>query len=222
MNKTFRTIWNESAGTYVVADEHASARGRSSRGGASCVGRLVVVGAIACGMSFAMPDALATAYSNNNCTAGAGTGPDGQSHPKDAAPKDGNGTWSNVVGCSANGGNYLGVQVMGAFATANGDGATAVGFASSAAQRAVAYGLQAVAAGQTATAIGQWTRANGTGSIAIGGNNSSNSAASGANAGGANALAMVGQSSAAGDQSIAIGIGSSAAHNGDIAIGPNL
>ncbi|WP_175771415.1 YadA-like family protein [Burkholderia ambifaria] len=220
MNKAFRTIWNESSGTYAVADEHASAGGKSSCGG-SAMGRLVVIGFIACGFFCVMPDALAATYSNNNCSAASGTGPDGQNHPKDVAPKDGSGTWSNVVGCDASGGNYLGVQVMGAFATAAGDGATSVGFASSAAQRAVAYGLQAVAAGQSATAIGQWTRANGTGSIAIGGNNSSNSAASGANAGGANALAMVGQSSAAGDQSIAIGLSSNAAHNADIAIGSN-
>ena len=79
--------------------------------------------------------------------------------------------------------------------------------------------MQAVASGPSATALGQWTRATGTGAVAIGGNNSSNTAASGAQASGSNAVAIAGQSRATGGEAIAIGVRSSAVNNGDVAIG---
>ncbi|WP_239501054.1 YadA-like family protein [Achromobacter insolitus] len=79
--------------------------------------------------------------------------------------------------------------------------------------------MQAVASGASTTALGQWTRATGTGAVAIGGNNSSNTAASGAQASGSNAVAIAGQSRATGGEAIAIGVRSSAVNNGDVAIG---
>ncbi|WP_454697138.1 YadA-like family protein [Achromobacter aegrifaciens] len=113
----------------------------------------------------------------------------------------------------------LGVQVLGPFATATGDAAVALGYASSAGMRATAVGMQAVASGMSATALGQWSRATGTGAVAIGGNDTSNTAAAGALASGNNAVAIAGQSRASGGESIAIGVRSSAVNAGDIAVG---
>lgn len=146
-------------------------------------------------------------------------GPDGIARPVPNAARDGTGMWSNVIGCGANGGNFLGVQVLGPYAIAAGDGATSLGYASSAGQRGTAIGMQAAASGTGSTALGQWTRATGLGSVAIGGNGSSNTAAAGAQATSNDAVAIAGQSLASGAESIAIGVRSSAVNGGDIAIG---
>ncbi len=174
------------------------------------------------GMFAAPPEAHASAYgpTQSACeSAASGVGPDGISRPTSNAARDGSGIWSNVIGCGANGGNMLGVQVLGPFATATGDAAVALGYASSAGLRATAVGMQAVASGMSATALGQWSRATGTGAVAIGGNDTSNTAAAGARASGDNAVAIAGQSTASGGESIAIGARSSAVNGGDIAIG---
>ncbi|MGH8818271.1 MAG: beta strand repeat-containing protein, partial [Achromobacter pestifer] len=166
-----------------------------------------------------LPEAHAATYGPQSCNNGSAVGPDGVASGAGAAPADGSGVWSNVIGCSAKGGGYQGVQVMGFNATATGSGATVLGYASSGAARGTAVGMQARGTGTGSTALGQWTRATGTGSVAIGGNISSNTEAAGAQALGNDSVAISGQSRARGGESIAIGVRSEARHNGDVAIG---
>lgn len=150
--------------------------------------------------------ARAATYGPSSCdTTPAGTGPDNINHGQAGVPVNGSGNWSNVVGCGADGGGLGAVQVMGPFATATGNAAVTIGYASSASLRGTALGMQAVASGNGATAIGQWTRATGPGSVAIGGDMSTNDANAGAQA--------------LGGQAIAVGGLSRAMRNGDIAIG---
>ncbi|WP_246288315.1 YadA-like family protein [Achromobacter pestifer] len=166
-----------------------------------------------------LPEARATTYGPENCNLGSAVGPDGITSVPGSAPADGSGLWSNVIGCSAKGGGYQGVQVLGFNATATGSGATVLGYASSGAARGTAVGMQARGSGMGSTAIGQWTRATGASSVAIGGNISSNTEAAGAQALGNDSVAISGQSRARGSESIAIGVRSEARRNGDVAIG---
>ncbi|WP_230391759.1 YadA family autotransporter adhesin [Pseudomonas guariconensis] len=208
---------------WVVVDVHAATHDKPSRDRwAASLHRVMVIGLVSLSVSALPSMVFATTYGPSSCSSPAnGVGPDNVGHPVGTTPTDGSGIWSNIVGCSASGNNYLGVQVMGALATTNGDGATAVGFAANAGIRSAALGMQANASGINATALGPWAQATQAGSVAIGGSNTSNTAASGAQSTGANALAIIGGSSAAGDESIAVGARASAAHNGDIAIGPD-
>ncbi|WP_155122449.1 YadA family autotransporter adhesin [Burkholderia ubonensis] len=164
------------------------------------------------------PVALASTLSGPDCAnAPAAMGPDNINHGDNSNAVDGSGVWSNVVGCSASGGGHLGVQVMGAFSSATGAGAVAIGYAANAAQYGVAYGMQAVA-GYGATALGKWTRATANGSVAIGGAVSSggeNIEGSGAEATGIDSIAIGGWSRAFGRASMSYGYG---AHAADYAI----
>ncbi|MBF8740612.1 YadA-like family protein [Pseudomonas guariconensis] len=221
MNTLYKTVWNESLGIWVVVDEHAASRGKSSRGARLAVlRRAVVIGLVSLGANTLSPSAFASTYNPSGCSSpGDGLGPDNATHPAGVVPVDGSGVWSNVIGCSASGNDYLGVQVMGAYATANGDAATAIGFAAKAGLRGTALGMRADASGVNSTAVGSWAQATKAGGVAIGGTTTTNTAAAGAQSTGANALAIIGGSRAAGDESIALGARASAAHNGDIAIG---
>ncbi len=176
--------------------------------------------ALALGLA-AAPAAQATIYGPNPCNVAAGVGPDGEDKPAGATPVDGSGPWSNVIGCNADGGNYSGVQVMGAFAVARGDAAVALGFAAEATRRGTAVGMQARASGFGATALGQWSRAIGAGSVAIGGATEENNMNMGAIASGNLAIALGGQSRALGEEAVAIGLRATAVFNGDVAIGPD-
>ncbi|MCZ0735093.1 YadA-like family protein [Phreatobacter sp. AB_2022a] len=173
----------------------------------------VLAGALVLGAGLWPNSALATTYGpgGTSCSGTApGVGPDNINQGQVADPVNGSGTYSNVIGCGADGGNYSSVQVMGPFARATGAGAVTIGYASSAAVRGTALGMQAVASGSGATAIGQWTRALGPGSVAIGGDMSSNDANAGAQAIGGQAIAVGGMSRAMRNGDIAIGAGAMA------------
>ncbi|ADP15777.1 YadA-like C-terminal domain protein 2 [Achromobacter xylosoxidans A8] len=207
---------------WIDADEHATVRGQSAGKHLKPDLRLapIVAGlALFAGLAGVGPQAHAATYNPNSCASPKGTGPDGVAYPAGKNPKDGSGLWSNVLGCDADGGGYTGVQVFGFNAAATGNGATALGFAATAAIRSTAVGMQASALAAGATALGQWARATAAGSIAIGGNTSSNTAAAGAQASGAGAVAIAGESRAMGSDSVAIGTQAQARRDGDVAIG---
>ena len=173
----------------------------------------VLAGALAFGTGLSADQALATTYGpgGTSCTGTApGVGPDNINQGQVADPMNGSGTYSNVIGCGADGGNNSSVQVMGPFARATGGGAVTIGYASSAGLRATALGMQAIASGNGATAIGQWTRALGSGSVAIGGDMSSNDVKASAQAIGGQAIAVGGLSRAMRNGDIAIGAGAMA------------
>ncbi len=207
---------------WIDVDEHATVRGQSARKHLKPDLRLapIVAGlALFAGLAGVGPQAHAATYNPNSCASPKGTGPDGVAYPAGKNPKDGSGLWSNVLGCDADGGGYTGVQVFGFNAAATGNGATALGFAATAAIRSTAVGMQASALAAGATALGQWARATAAGSIAIGGNTSSNTAAAGAQASGVGAVAIAGESRAMGSDSVAIGTQAQARRDGDVAIG---
>lgn len=99
MNKAYRSVWNESSGTWVAVQENA--RGRTKKSARS----VLVLSAIssAVGLMTAMP-VWASSIANNYCS------PDGP----------GSGTWSNVAGCYTNAGaqgslHNLGETVIGSY-----------------------------------------------------------------------------------------------------------
>ncbi|WP_454694206.1 YadA-like family protein [Achromobacter aegrifaciens] len=215
MNKMLGNVW-------IDADEYAMVRGQSVRKHLKRDMRLAPIAAglaLFAGLMGADPQAHAATYNPTNCGSPKGTGPDGVAYPAGKNPKDGSGLWSNVLGCDADGGGYTGVQVFGFNAAATGNGATALGFAATAAIRSTAVGMQASALAAGATALGQWARATAAGSIAIGGNTSSNTAAAGAQASGPGAVAIAGESRALGSDSVALGTRAQARSDGDVAIG---
>lgn len=73
MNKTYRSVWNESTRTYVAAQENANARGKKSSAGRSAV--LALVGAAALGgAGAANAQAVAGSGSLNLCNGATGAG----------------------------------------------------------------------------------------------------------------------------------------------------
>ncbi len=214
MNKILRNVW-------ISADEDRGAGGQSVRKRPKLNMRLDIAAGLAVLASLmgTSPQGHAATYNPNGCASPKGTGPDGIAYPAGKGPRDGSGLWSNVIGCDADGGNFVGVQVLGFQATATGNAATALGFAATAAIRSTAVGMQAGALALGSTALGQWARATAVGSVAIGGNNSSNTAAAGAQASGLNAVAIAGESRAMGADSVAIGTRAQARRDGDVAVG---
>ena len=206
MNKSYRSIWNESLGAWVAASEITSARGK--RSGSSVTAVAAAIGLVIASFGFA-PQAGATVIGpTTGCTTGSGTGPDGTtSYGATANPIDGSGVWSNVAGCSANGGNFLGVTLFGSFTTAQGVGATAVGMGSVANKLATALGHQAQATGITSVAVGFNARGVGDNSVAMG---------NAASAQGVNGIAIGLNANAAsvGSSNLAIGWGANASGTG--------
>ncbi|MCH7353920.1 MULTISPECIES: ESPR-type extended signal peptide-containing protein, partial [unclassified Acinetobacter] len=244
MNKIYRLVWNKSLNLWMVVSEIA--RGSCKKRNitvsfpqktnveknqniesvsfkvATLPQAFQILGiTVLLSLSFVISSSAyaATYTGSQTCSAGAGVGPDSINRPTDTNPVNGSGTWSNVVGCNAKGNNHLGVQVVGAYASATGAGATVMGFGSEATTRATAYGMQAQASGTQSTAVGSWAQASGVGSVAMGTDGLSNSRNSGARASGNQAVAIAGRAIAAGDQSIAIGHNSNANGDGDIALG---
>ncbi len=229
MNKILRKVG-------IGADENMAARDGNKRRARGQEARLAPIAAgiaLCAGLTVTGFEVRAATYKPDSCNSPKGTGPDGVSYPAGKNPADGSGLWSNVLGCDADGGGHVGVQVLGFNASATGNGATALGFAATAAIRSTAVGMQAGATAAGSTALGQWARATAAGSVAIGGNTSSNTAAAGAQASGLSAVAIAGESRALGQdsvalgtraeartaQGIALGAGAVAAHSGDVALG---
>ncbi|RYF38436.1 MAG: hypothetical protein EOO27_50810, partial [Comamonadaceae bacterium] len=158
MNKSYRSIWNESLGAWVAASELTAARGKPGRS-------RLAAGAVAAAAMFATfaltPIAYANTFTSDQTCTGAfggpgpgGAGPDGTVVPGSTNPTDGSGTFSAVAGCSASGGNNLGVSVYGSYASATGKGAAAFGMQSSAGILSVAMGYRSSAAGSNGVSVG--------------------------------------------------------------------
>ncbi|CAG9267155.1 hypothetical protein PCAR4_710057 [Paraburkholderia caribensis] len=240
MNKAYRSVWNESSGTWVAVQENA--RGRTKKSARS----VLILSAIssAVGLMTAMP-AWAGSIANNYCS------PDGP----------GSGTWSNVAGCYTNAGaqgslHNLGETVIGSYGyvptnisfgtifgfagQATGSNGTAVGVNSKASQTgatalgsaAIGSGQNALAAGTGATAsaygdvaVGYWTHTAGTGGATAVGDQSSaltgGAFAGGlsATASGTSATAIGNASTASGGYSNAMGYQANAAGRDGVAIG---
>lgn len=223
MGKPFRIVGSERSGAHGTPAKRVTYREVPAR---STRHRLLraVLGTAAFGCLAASPGVYATTYPYTSYSVDCPAptvrqGPDGVVRKDGKKPVDGTGFWSNVIGCSASGGDKLGVQVIGPYSTATGSGAVAIGFSTTAAQRATAVGMVASATGMGSTALGQWASATGTGSIAIGGSDASNTAAAGAQAPGTNAIAIGGESRAAGASAIALGRNAIATNAGDVALG---
>ena len=140
MNRTYRSIWNESLGAWVAASEHDSARGKPNK---SAVAAAVLV-ALAALPSFANANTFVpgttngTQFTVSSCTSGSGNATVGRTTTgnTNAYPVDGSGTYSTVGGCNSTGNNNLAATAYGAFAQVTGTGGTATGFLSSAGCRA--------------------------------------------------------------------------------------
>ncbi|ALR35921.1 hypothetical protein LV28_02260 [Pandoraea pnomenusa] len=218
MGKPIKIVRSERFGAHGTAAKQITYREVPAR---STRHRLLhaVLGTAAFGWLAASSCVQATTYTTYCPSVTPGAGPDGIVRGDSAKPVDGTGIWSNVIGCSASASGKLGVQVMGPFSTATGNGAVVIGFSTTGAQRATAVGMAARATGMGSTALGQWASATGTGSIAIGGSDASNTAAAGAQAPGTNAIAIGGESRAAGASAIALGRNAIATNAGDVALG---
>ena len=173
MNRTYRSIWNESLGAWVAASEHDSARGKPNK---SAVAAAVLV-ALAALPSFANANTFVpgttngTQFTVSSCTSGSGNATVGRTTTgnTNAYPVDGSGTYSTVGGCNSTGNNNLAATAYGAFAQVTGTGGTATGFLSSAGLWGTSAGLESTASGAGATALGFGATANALNSVAIGG-----------------------------------------------------
>ena len=165
MNKSYRSIWNESLGAWVAASETAKARGKksSSRRVAAAVLSLLSV-AMAPG---AFANTLITAQT---CVTGS-SGTVGRTNPGTTSnhPGDGSGTYSVIAGCQSSGNLQTAATVYGAFSQVTGTGGTAIGFLGLAGKWGSALGLEANATGTAATALGFGSNATNRNAVAIGG-----------------------------------------------------
>ena len=239
MNRTYRSIWNESLGAWVAASEHDSARGKPNK---SAVAAAVLV-ALAALPSFANANTFVpgttngTQFTVSSCTSGSGNATVGRTTTgnTNAYPVDGSGTYSTVGGCNSTGNNNLAATAYGAFAQVTGTGGTATGFLSSAGlghvrrprvdgQRRGCHRARLRRDGQRAEfgrhrrRSRQWhdplsyansTIASGAGAVAIGSN-----ATKGAQSAASDGIAIGGQSSVASSATSGIAVGRGATVNG--------
>ncbi|MCO1370229.1 YadA-like family protein [Burkholderia multivorans] len=191
MNKTYRNIFNATAGTWTAAAETAKSRSKGA-------GRVAIMAAV-----IALMGATAGAHAADAC--------------KSADVQDGVPDTAGV--CSVASIGTMGVSSIGTTATltddyikVNGTGTAAVASGS----LAIAVGVNAQSTSSASTAIGAYTVASNFGAIALGG---SNNAANAAQATGAHAIAIGEQSKASGSESTALGFATAASGTSAIALG---
>ncbi|MCA8003185.1 YadA-like family protein [Burkholderia metallica] len=222
MNKTYRTVWNASTGTWAAAEETA----RSKSKGSSRVARKALAAVALGGVS------ISGAYAADICTT-----EDGKTGSVDAVGvcqvEDTTGTRSigtmagpnsYEAGTGANASGYTSVAVgvdsaatamsttaLGYAASATTHWAVAIGSTSSASgESAIALGTVSTATGSNSLAIGTSSRATDTNSIAIGNlaaSTGANATAIGrfATAGAINATVLGGSAKATGTNAVAVG-----------------
>ena len=220
MNRSYRSIWNESLGAWVAASEVVKAHGKSGRSA------LVAIGGAICLLGGALfaPVAQANVIASGTCTAPSAAGPDGKIYPTAANPVDGSGNYSTIAGCSATGAGLVGATVFGAYGKVTGNGGSAFGMGTIAGTYALAAGLQASATGSTSIALGYNTVASAPSAVAIG--DTAKASLDGATALGSrtkalaiNATALGANSVASSQGGLAVGASSTASGVSDIAIG---
>ncbi|WP_269915074.1 ESPR-type extended signal peptide-containing protein, partial [Acinetobacter sp. HY1485] len=211
MNKIYKVIWNATLGAWVVASELGKSHKKTTK--------TVVMGTLTTVMSITFaPQAsanIANVTLNGSASCAAGTTQVVYSRTINgtkAQATDGSGTYSTVIGCSANGNNNLAVTAYGALANTTGDGGAAFGFNASAAKWAVATGIDSLASGVGAIATGAGTTSSGASAVAIGQDST---------ASGANSTAIGKTAVASGSDSIAMGTNSKSATTSSVAIGLN-
>ncbi|NMY86533.1 hypothetical protein HBR93_20705, partial [Pseudomonas sp. WS 5411] len=186
MNKIYSVVWNSSMGCWMVVSELVAAKGKSARsrcfsgvGNSSgdsawktSLGYGILLKASATALVLALPlTGHASTISTNGgaaCVPGTFSGADGTTRTQTGA--DGNGYYSTVAGCAADGQAKFAVTLFGAASQALGDYASAFGVLSQAATRATAVGTQATASASDSIAIGILSKvlSSATGGIAVG------------------------------------------------------
>ncbi|WP_290371257.1 ESPR-type extended signal peptide-containing protein, partial [Paraburkholderia unamae] len=205
MNKTYRSVWNESTGTWVAADEHARARGKKAAAGTAVLAAGVALVTYA-GASFA------GTYDGGKLGGGATN------------------TYSSAYGQGAYAGTAtasLQSTAVGGMATAAGDGSVAIGYYTSVAAGstgAIGIGTSVSASGMNAIAMGYLATTTGNNSIAMGGNSlttQANSTSLGAYASttGSNSVAIGYAAVATANNAVAVGVGSVANRDNAVSVG---
>lgn len=218
MNKTYRSVWNESTGTWVAVQENAKGRKKKSRSALI----LPVLNAVAATAALVGASSAHAGYGDS--AGGGATGSNNGSgfaiglnaYAENGYAMGGNvtttGNYSIGIGYTAmtNGANAI---AMGGYSTAVAQNAIAIGSNSYSAYQdtvaigvatktngldAVALGSSALANSQNATAIGYASTANGVGAVSLGMTSYVN---------GANAMALGSNATATGASSMAIGTG---------------
>uniref|UniRef100_UPI002AC33E9F ESPR-type extended signal peptide-containing protein n=1 Tax=Paraburkholderia sp. J41 TaxID=2805433 RepID=UPI002AC33E9F len=181
MNKTYRSVWNESTGTWVAASETANGRHKGSRKSTQ-----IVSAALLAGGAILAHDACAGALDGGNTSGGI-----------NGAMAYGSSSYSSGTGSLAIGasGTFAAKTVSKANDTiAIGNGATAASNAGVAIGSSATVGYYAMAAGPTARALGDYSTAVGNLSTATG----------------KSSVALGNGAKAAADNSVALGSGASA------------
>lgn len=218
MNKTYRSVWNESTGTWVAASENARARKKSgAKAAAVAVVGLGALGAMgqAAAFSAAGGNDGSGGSNNNNVAIGSnaqapyGGGiyvnfrdywarPDGS-----AVTPDGTGSYvySIAIGPNASAPASSGGTAIGTGALSGASGVALGAYATSSGKGGNAIGMSAVASGAGSTAIGEAAVASGSNAYALGDSAWSS---------GTNSMAFGTNAVASGDNSVALGAGSKA------------
>jgi len=225
MNKSYKTVWNETTGTYVAAPEVAKSRGKASKSKKILAAAMLILGA---GASL---DAMASG--NGTQIGGCANTDNSGGTPSSSIAIDGassvycanaTGTSSVAIGASATaGGAGTGTDISGSGA-GNWD-QTAFGVRTSATARsATAVGSDAAASGVASAALGYKAQASGNSSVSMGDSSAASQQAAvaigaAANASALNAVAAGRSATASGQNAAALGATASAAGTSAVAIG---
>ena len=165
MNKSYKTVWNETTGTYVAVPEMAKSRGKASKSK-----KVLAIAIVATGVGFAL-DAQAGALDGGSI-GGANTNPGTIAYGSGATASSNttpNGASTAVGANSSATGNYS--TAYGSLAAALGDGSTALGVnASAIAQSSVAIGAgsQVLAGANNSVALGASSVADRANTVSVG------------------------------------------------------
>ncbi|MGF6761523.1 autotransporter adhesin [Paraburkholderia sp. GAS33] len=231
MNKSYKSVWNESTGTYVAASEVAKSRGKSNKNNKLIVAALLAAGAV--GEVYAGGIDGGTVVKSTQEAIGTGAMVTANTNDLGTGVAIGSGATSSGTYATAIGGSSTAAGnqsiALGAYAqtAANTTNATAIGFGANAAGAyATAIGAQATSSGAYATALGDGSTASGAQGIALGGYAKSaagttNASAIGfnANAAGSEAIALGAQAASSGSWAAALGDASTASGAQSTAVG---
>lgn len=165
MNKTYRSIYNESLGTWVAVPETVKAKGKKSgsviSSTASTAQRIVSMSVIGSALMLAGLMLASTSAMAQNCTFTVDTGNNQIKLTGGDAGTCATALTNAVAGSGSSSGlHFYSVKGLSTDGNYNNDGA--------AASQALAAGVNASATGEAATAVGANTLANASGSVAVG------------------------------------------------------
>ncbi|MEJ8812242.1 YadA-like family protein [Variovorax ureilyticus] len=212
MNKSHRSLWNESLGAWVAASELTRARGK--RSSARVVAATILAAAALGGLSGAASAAVI------------GTPVQAQDGVYSSGAASATSGDSTAVGAGSKA-SAQGATAVGAASKASGSNSTAVGIESEASgNQSMALGYKAKSAGLSSTAIGALASADGSQSIAMGASaavtaGATNAMAIGtlANASAVGAMALGSRAVSSGVSSVALGVSAAATAEHSVALG---